>query len=160
MAGSFNQVILLGNLTRDIELKYTPSQTAVATFGIATNRSWTSPTGEKKEEVTFVDCEAWGKQAEVMKQYLTKGRAVFVQGRLKLDTWKDKNDGSNRSKLKVVVEEFRFVDGPRSGQSGPGPSAGDESGAPQVQTRSTRPSAPAAAHMDAAPEMDEKDIPF
>ncbi len=160
MAGSFNQVILLGNLTRDIELKFTPSNTAVGNFGVATNRTWTTPTGEKKEEVTFVDCEVWGKQAEIMKQYLAKGRAVFIQGRLKLDTWKDKTDGSNRSKLKVVVEEFRFVDGPRSGQSGPGGGgSGEMDGAPQVQTRSQRPS-PAAAAADLAPPIDENEIPF
>jgi single-strand DNA-binding protein len=122
MAGSFNKVILMGNLTRDIELRYTPNNTAVGNFGVAVNRQWKTPDGQTQEEVTFVDCEAWGKQAEIMSQYLNKGRRVFVEGRLKLDQWQDKNDGSKRSKLKVVVEEFRFVD------SKPGAGGGDGGG--------------------------------
>jgi single-strand DNA-binding protein len=125
MAGSFNKVILMGNLTRDIELRYTPSNTAVGNFGVAVNRSWKNPDGQVQEEVTFVDCEAWGKQAEIMSQYLAKGRRVFLEGRLKLDQWQDKNDGSKRSKLKVVVEEFRFVDAkPGAGGEGGGGGGG------------------------------------
>ena len=127
MAGSFNKVILMGNLTRDIELRYTPNNTAVGNFGVAVNRSWKTPDGQLQEEVTFVDCEAWGKQAEIMSQYLGKGRRVFVEGRLKLDQWQDKNDGSKRSKLKVVVEEFRFVDakpGAGGGEGGGGGGGG------------------------------------
>ncbi|MBC7835196.1 MAG: single-stranded DNA-binding protein [Phycisphaerales bacterium] len=125
MANSYNKVILMGNLTRDLELRYTPNNTAVANFGVAVNREWKSPDGQKNEEVTFVDCEAWGKQAEIMSQYLSKGRKVFLEGRLKLDTWKDKTDGSNRSKLKVVVEEFRFVDS-KPGAGGAGGGGGNE----------------------------------
>ena len=86
---SFNQVILLGNLTRDVELKHTPSNQAVANIGLAMNRQYQTREGERREETTFVDCEAWGRQAEVMAQYLSKGRPVFIQGRLKLDTWQD-----------------------------------------------------------------------
>src|SRR5687767_14946466 len=109
MAGNFNKVLLLGNLTRDPELRYTPSNMAVTTLGIAVNRRYKGQDGEMKEEVTFIDCDAWGRTAEVISQYLTKGRPIFIEGRLKLDQWQDK-DGGNRSKLKVVVENFQFVD--------------------------------------------------
>ncbi|MBC03636.1 MAG: single-stranded DNA-binding protein [Phycisphaerae bacterium] len=115
---SFNQVILLGNLTRDVELKHTPSNQAVANIGLAMNRQYQTRDGEKREETTFVDCEAWGRQAEVMAQYLSKGRPVFIQGRLKLDTWQDQQ-GQNRSKLKVVIENFQFVGGREGGGGAP-----------------------------------------
>ena len=116
---SFNQVILLGNLTRDIELRHTPSNQTVANIGLAVNRTFQTKDGEKREETTFVDCESWGRQAEVMAQYLSKGRPVLIQGRLKLDSWQDK-DGGNRSKLKVVVENFQFVGGREGGGNGGG----------------------------------------
>ena len=119
---SFNQVILLGNLTRDVELKHTPSNQAVANIGLAMNRQYQTRDGERREETTFVDCEAWGRQAEVMAQYLAKGRPVFIQGRLKLDTWQDQQ-GQNRSKLKVVIENFQFVGG-RDGGNGGGAQGG------------------------------------
>lgn len=115
---SFNQVILLGNLTRDVELRHTPSNQAVANIGLAMNRQFQTKDGERREETTFVDCEAWGRQAEVMAQYLSKGRPVFIQGRLKLDTWQDQQ-GQNRSKLKVVVENFQFVGGRDGGGNAP-----------------------------------------
>jgi single-strand DNA-binding protein len=105
---NFNKVLLVGNLTRDPELKHTPSNQTVAAIGIAVNRQYTTKDGEKREETTFVDCEAWGRQAEVMAQYLAKGRPVLLEGRLKLDQWQDK-DGNNRSKLKVVIENFQFL---------------------------------------------------
>ena len=114
---NYNKVLLMGRLTRDIELRYTPSNQAVANIGLAVNHRWRSKEGEQKEEVTFVDCEVWGRQAEVMSQYLSKGRPVFVEGRLKLDQWQDK-DGGNRSKLKVVVESFQFIDSRGEGNSG------------------------------------------
>ncbi|MAD20685.1 MAG: single-stranded DNA-binding protein [Planctomycetaceae bacterium] len=116
---SFNQVILLGNLTRDIELRHTPSNQTVANIGLAVNRTFQTKDGERREETTFVDCESWGRQAEVMAQYLSKGRPVLIQGRLKLDSWQDK-DGGNRSKLKVVVENFQFVGGREGGGGGGG----------------------------------------
>ncbi|MBL8763583.1 MAG: single-stranded DNA-binding protein [Phycisphaerae bacterium] len=125
MAGSYNKVILLGNLTRDVEVRYTPNNQAVATIGLAVNRRYQGADGERKEETTFVDCEAWGKTAETMGKYLAKGRPVFIEGRLKLDTWKDKTDGSNRSKLKVVVENFQFVDSRASGAGGGGGGGGE-----------------------------------
>ncbi len=106
---SFNSVTLLGNLTRDPELKTLAAGGAVANIGLAVNRRWKSSEGETKEEVTFVDCEAWGRTAELIGQYLTKGSACLIQGRLKYDTWDDK-DGSRRSRLKVVVEQVQFID--------------------------------------------------
>src|SRR5688572_7002918 len=124
MAGSFNRVFLMGNLTRDVELKYTQSNKAVANFGLAVNNRFKGADGTLKEEVTFVDCEAWGLTAESMSKYLAKGRPVFIEGRLKLDTWQDKNDGSNRSKLKVVVETFTFVDSRPGGEGGGGGGGG------------------------------------
>src|SRR6476469_3417380 len=99
---SFNKVILMGNLTRDPELRYTPKGTAVAQIGLAVNRQWKSESGEQKEEVTFINVDAWGRQAEVIAQYLKKGAPLFMEGRLKLDTWEDKNTKQKVSKLKVV----------------------------------------------------------
>ena len=103
---SFNRVILAGNLTRDPELRYTPKGTAVARIGLAVNRTWKSETGETKEEVTFIDVDAWGRQAEVIAQYLRKGRPLLMEGRLKLDQWEDKNTHQKQSKLKVVLESL------------------------------------------------------
>jgi single-strand DNA-binding protein len=120
---SFNQVILLGNLTRDPQLKYLPSQTPVAEFGLACNRKFKGPNGEDREDVTFVECAAFGKQAEVIHQYVTKGRPIFIQGRLKFDSWEDKQGGGKRSKLSVVVEQFQFI-GSRDGAGGPGGGGG------------------------------------
>ncbi len=116
---SYNKVLLMGNLTRDIELRYTPSNQAVANIGLAVNRTYKSKDGQNVEETTFVDCDAWGRTAEVMSQYLSKGRPVFIEGRLKLDQWQDK-DGGNRSKLKVVIENFHFVDSRGEGGGGSG----------------------------------------
>ena len=139
MAGNLNKVFLMGNLTRDIELKRTPSNnTAVANIGLAVNRQYRAG-DENREETTFVDCEAWGRTAEVMHQYLAKGRPVLVEGRLKLDQWQDR-DGNNRSKLKVVVENFQFVDS-RGGSGGGGGNA---------------PTASAPAHQS----VPEDEIPF
>ena len=106
---SYNKVLIMGNLTRDPELKQTPNNQSVAQIGIAMNRKFKDREGNMREETTFVDCEAWGRTAEVMAQYLSKGKPVFVDGRLKLDQWQDK-DGNNRSKLKVVIENFQFID--------------------------------------------------
>jgi single-strand DNA-binding protein len=116
---NFNKVLLVGNLTRDPELKSTPSNQSVAQIGLAVNRNYQTKEGEKREETTFVDCEAWGRTAEVMCQYLAKGRPVLVEGRLKLDQWQDK-DGNNRSKLKVVIENFQFLGGRGEGGQGGG----------------------------------------
>ena len=156
---NYNKVLLMGNITRDIEVRHLPtSNTAVAKIGIAVNRKWRDAAGELKEEVTFVDCEAFGKTAENISKFFSKGKPIFLEGRLKLDTWKDKTDGSNRSKLKVVIDTFEFVESRAGGGGG---------GAPSVQTRSQS-SAPAGAAAGrpapASPEgyepIQEEDIPF
>ena len=108
---NFNKVILLGNLTRDPELRYPPSGTAVAEFGLAVNRTWKGQNGEKREEATFVDCTAWARTAEVISEYCKKGSPLLVEGRLHLDSWEGK-DGQKRNKLKVVVENSQFVGAP------------------------------------------------
>jgi single-strand DNA-binding protein len=145
---NFNKVILAGNLTRDPELRYTPAGKAIAKFGMAINRNWTTETGEKKEEVTFVDIDSFGRQAEVISQYLKKGRPVLVEGRLKLDQWDDKQTGQKRSRLGVVLESFSFLDsGARGDSAGAAP-------APRP-----RPAAEPAPSEDAAPPA-EDDVPF
>src|SRR5437763_12199096 len=126
---SFNKVLLMGNLTRDPQLKYLPSQTAVAEFGLACNRRFKTQTGEDREEVTFVDCTAFGKQAEVINQYCTKGKPLFIEGRLKFDSWEDKQGGGKRSKLTVVIENFQFI-GSRDGGGGGGGGGASGGGAP------------------------------
>src|SRR5438067_2644428 len=121
---SLNKVMLIGNLTRDPEIKYTPKGTPIADIGLAVNRNYTTESGEKREEVTFVDVELWGRQAEVAAEYLKKGRPVFIEGRLKLDTWEDKQTGQKKSKLRVVGEGMQFL-GSREGGGGGG--GGEES---------------------------------
>ncbi len=132
---NYNKVILMGNLTRDPELKRTSNDMAVTQISIAVNRQYKDKNGEQVKETTYVDCEAWGRTAEVMAQYLSKGKPVFVEGRLKLDQWQDK-DGNNRSKLKMVIEKFEFID-----------SKGNQTPAP-----------PTATAVTTAPPPD--DIPF
>ncbi|HUI06679.1 MAG TPA: single-stranded DNA-binding protein [Verrucomicrobiae bacterium] len=112
---SYNKVLLMGNLTRDPEVRYTPKGTAIANLGLAVNRVYTTESGEQKEEVTFVDIEVWGRQAETAGQYLSKGRPVFVEGRLRLDSWEDKESGQKRNRLKVVAERVQFLGAPRGG---------------------------------------------
>lgn len=150
---NFNKVILAGNLTRDPELRYTPKGTAIARIGMAINRTWKSETGESKEEVTFVDADAFGRTAEVIAQYLKKGRPILVEGRLKLDQWEDKNTKQKVSKLRVVVEGFQFLDSGRGGDGAPGDGA-----------RSNRSSAPAQSVPEPAepeaPAPEEDDVPF
>ncbi len=107
---NFNKVILLGNLTRDPQLSYLPSQTPVVEFGLAINRKWTAQDGSQRDETCFVDCQMYGKRAEVINKYLKKGNPLFVEGRLKFDSWQAQ-DGSKRSKLRVFVENFEFISG-------------------------------------------------
>lgn len=159
---NLNRVMLMGNLTRDIELKTIGTGNSVARIGMAINRSWTSPDGEKKEEVTYVDCEAWGKQAEVMAKYLSKGRPVYIEGRLKLDQWQDKETGANRTAMRVVVEGFQFIDS--KGGAGGGGGGGGEGDERPARSSAPRSSAPAsggrAPAKPAAEPMDPDDIPF
>jgi single-strand DNA-binding protein len=114
----FNKVLLMGNLTRDPQLSYTPNQTAVVDFGLAVNRRWTARGGEKKDETCFVDCRAFGRLAENINKYMSKGRPLFVEGRLTFDTW-TAQDGSKRSKHRVTVENFRFLPGTPGAGGGP-----------------------------------------
>ena len=118
MAG-YNKVILMGNLTRDPELKTLPSQTVVCDFALAVNRRWKDASGEDREEVLFIDCAAFGKQGETFATYLRKGRPVHVEGRLKLDRWED-NEGRRHSKIRVIVEQFRFVGSAKADANAPG----------------------------------------
>jgi single-strand DNA-binding protein len=147
----------MGNITRDIELKYTQNNQAVATVGLAVNRKYKGADGQLKEDVTFVDCDAWGKTAEMISQYFAKGRPIFIEGRLRLDTWKDKQDGSNRSKLKVVIENFQFVDSKPGGGAGGNGTPGGTRPVPQG-----RPAGAPAAAGEAPPyePIEEDDIPF
>jgi len=107
---NFNKVLLMGNLTREPQLSYTPNQTAVVDFGLAVNRKWTSRDGEKKDETCFVDCRAFGRTAENINKYMSKGRPLFVEGRLTFDSWTSQ-DGTKRSKHRVTVENFQFLPG-------------------------------------------------
>jgi len=149
---SFNKVILLGNLTRDPEVRYTPKGTAVTDLGLAVNRTYTADNGEKREEVTFVDVTFWGRTAEVAGEYLKKGRPVFVEGRLQLDSWDDKQSGQKRTKLKVIGENMQMLGAPRGGGSG----GGDEESS--GGSRSSRPAPPPKASAPSQPDDDE--IPF
>jgi len=119
---NFNKVYLIGNLTRDPELRVTPKGTAICQFGLAVNRQFKDESGSVRDETTFVDIEAWGRQGETISKYCTKGRPLFVEGRLKFDQWEDKTSGQKRSKLKVVLEGFQFLggrgDGEGQGQDG------------------------------------------
>jgi single-strand DNA-binding protein len=114
---NFNKVLLMGNLTRDPQLSYTPNQTAVVDFGLAVNRRWKGQDGENKEETCFVDCRAFGRTAENINKYLTKGRPLFIEGRLTFDSW-TAQDGTKRSKHRVTVENFQFLGAPPAGTAG------------------------------------------
>lgn len=154
---SFNQVILLGNLTRDPQLRYIPaSNTPVVDFGLACNRKFKAANGEEREEVTFVDCSAFGKTAEVINQYCQKGKALFVQGRLKLDQWEDKQGGGKRSKLSVVVENFQFVGGREEGGGQRVDRGGGMDQTRSGPSREEEPAPPSAFLGD----LKEADIPF
>ncbi len=145
---NFNKVILAGNLTRDPELRYTPKGTAVAKIGLAINRNWRTETGEQKEEVTFVDVDAFGKTAETIGQYFKKGRPILIEGRLRYETWEDKQSNQKRSKLGVVMENFQFMDSNRAEGGGDAPRS--------------RPAPPARAEGSSsdAPPPEDDDVPF
>jgi single-strand DNA-binding protein len=158
--GNYNKVILIGNLTRDPELRYTPKGTAVAKIGVAINRTWRTESGETKEEVTFVDVDAFGRQAETLGQYMKKGRPILIEGRLRLDTWEDKQTSQKRSRLGVVLEAFQFLDygGARSA---------DDSAPAEPRPRPAPASPPPASAPPSAPAAEpseestgEDDVPF
>ena len=130
---NFNKIILAGRLTRDPEMTYLPTnQTPVTAFGIAVNRKWKGQDGQKKEDVMFIDCRIFGKQAETFKQYMSKGKAILIEGRLQLDRWEDQS-GQKRSKHLIIVERFQFVGGDPQGQQGSQAASGGQNAAPAYQ---------------------------
>lgn len=157
---NLNKVILIGNLTRDPELRVTPGGLSICKFGLAVNRNFTDKEGNKREETTFVDIDSFGKQAETLSKYMSKGSPLLVEGRLKLDQWEDKKSGEKRNKLGVVVENFQFLGGPRdgSGEGGgaPGGSRDSDGGNYEKTSPPPRTAAPAPAAQD---DIDE-DVPF
>jgi|GEM_PF-80980 len=160
-----NKVMLIGNLTRDPEVRYTPKGTAVTDIGMAINRIRTGDNGERIEETTYVDVTLWGRQAELAGQYLGKGRSVYIEGRLQLDTWDDKNTGQKRSKLRVVGENMQFIGGPNQGGGGGGQGAPQSGSSAPRQQQQTPPqqSAPPQQGGAAASNVDfddDDDIPF
>lgn len=150
MALNLNRVLLAGNLTRDPQIRFLANEKAVAEFGLAINRKFKDANGQLKEETTFVDVETWGRTAELVGQYLTKGRGCFVEGRLKLDSWDDKESGQKRSKLRVVADNVQFTD---SKGDGPVRPRGDEAqgDAGDARPAPARPVAPAAGGDDEPP---------
>lgn len=140
---NLNKVMLIGNLTRDPEVRYTPKGSAVTDVGLAINRSYTLDDGQRREETTFVDITFWGRQAEVIGEYMKKGRPMYVEGRLNLDQWEDKTSGQTRTKLKVVGENFQFLGGRDDSPGGGGQSYGG--GQPQQQ----------APHYSSAPPQEQ-----
>jgi single-strand DNA-binding protein len=156
---NLNRVLLIGNLTRDPEVRYTPKGTAVTEIGLAINRVHTGEDGEKKEEVTFVDVTLWARQAEVAGQYLKKGRPVFIEGRLQLDSWDDKQTGQKRSRLRVVAENFQLLGSRQDAESASSASGSFSTSAPR---RPPTTSAPQARPEPRDPDLDTEpdDIPF
>ncbi len=164
---SFNKVLLVGNLTRDPQVRYTPGGTAVAEIGLAVNRSWfDKQANQRREETTFVDITLWGRQAEVAGEYLAKGRSVLIEGRLQLDQWEDKTSGEKRSKLKVVAENMQMMGGrgegvgPDSGGS-PGGGRGRGGNTSRGSSPSRETYSPADSFYDSPPEnIPDDDVPF
>lgn len=156
---NFNKVYLIGNLTRDPELRVTPKGTAICQFGMAVNRQFKDESGAMRDDTTFVDIEAWGKQGETVAKYCTKGKPLFVEGRLKFDQWEDKTSGQKRSKLKVVLEGFQFLgSGQREGGAGAGGGEFDQTSSPE--RHAPPPRGPAAGAKPPATENLDEDVPF
>jgi len=169
---NLNKVMLIGNVTRDPEIRYTPKGTALTELTLAVNRRYTGDNGEKREEVTFIDVTLWGKTAEVAAEYLKKGRPLFVEGRLRMDSWEDKQTGQKRSKLGVVGENIEFLN---SREGGPGGGGGGSQGGeydeeprssrpasrpPQQSRPQGRPATPPKAPVDPDLDVEGDDIPF
>jgi single-strand DNA-binding protein len=151
-----NKVFLIGNLTRDPELRVTPKGTAICQFGLAVNRQFKDESGQTRDETTFVDIEAWGKQGELVSKYLTKGSPAMVEGRLKLDQWEDKTSGQKRSKLKIVLDNVQFLGRPGGGAPAAGAEEGGQPASPERHAppaRGEKPAAPASTNVD-------EDVPF
>jgi len=156
-----NKVFLIGNLTRDPELRVTPKGTAICQFGIAVNRQFKDESGATRDETTFVDIEAWGKQGELVSKYLTKGSLAMVEGRLKLDQWEDKTSGQKRSKIKVVLDNVQFLStrGGAGGGGGGGAAAAPADGIDQTTPERHSPP-PRGNPKPAAQEHLDEDVPF
>lgn len=156
---NLNKVLLLGNLTRDPELRYTPKGTAVTDIGLAVNRVWNNEQGQRQEETTFIDVTLWGRQAELAQQYLSKGRGVFIEGRLQMDSWEDKQTGQKRTKLKVVGEGLQFLpDGRAGGNAAAGSGAPPRAARPQHEPSPGEPTPSDPA--DPGNIDDDDEIPF
>ena len=158
---SLNKVLLMGNLTRDPELRVTPKGTSICQFSLAINRQFKMESGESREEVIYVDVEAWGKQGETIAKYVTKGRPLYVEGRLRLDQWEDKNTKEKRSRMKVVLEQFQFLgEGRGGGGGGGGSSSGDydQTGGSAPERHSPPPRTGGAK--PASQENLDEDVPF
>ena len=160
---NLNKVMLIGNVTRDPEIKYTPKGSAVTDLGIAVNRVFTPEGGERREETTFVDVTLWGRQAEIAGEYCKKGRSIYIEGRLQLDSWEDKTSGQKRSKLRVVGENFQLL-GPRPGGSGGGSHSAGEEEYSERPARREQPSSGGGfsrgSNTAPQPPIEEDDIPF
>ncbi len=164
---NLNKVMIIGNLTRDPELKYTPKGSAIAEIGVAVNRNYTTDSGEKREETTFVDIVLYGRLAEIAGEYLKKGRSAYFEGRLKLDTWDDKQTGQKRSKMRIVGESLQLLGGREGGRDNSSHSGGGEFDEADraVRRPPPRPSSserPAQNRPPADPDLDVEhdDIPF
>jgi single-strand DNA-binding protein len=163
---SLNKVLLMGNLTRDPELRVTPKGTPICQFSLAINRQFKMESGESREEVIYVDVEAWGKQGETIAKYVTKGRPLYVEGRLRLDQWEDKNTKEKRSRMKVVLEQFQFLGDSRGGGAGggaPAPASDYDQtggGSPERHAPPPRASSGGPAKPAAGGDQVEEDVPF
>jgi|SRR5690606_15221571 len=157
---NLNRVLLIGNLTRDPELRVTPKGTAICQFGLAVNRSFKDESGQTREETTFIDIEAWGRQGETISKYCTKGRPLFVEGRLRLDQWEDKASGQKRSRMKVVLENFQFLGGRGDGAPGGGQSSGGDDYDQSPERHSPPSRAASSRPAPAQPDTLDEDVPF
>lgn len=156
---SLNKVLLMGNLTRDPELRVTPKGTSICQFSLAINRQFKMESGETREEVTYVDIEAWGKQGETIAKYCTKGRPLYVEGRLRLDQWEDKNTKEKRSRMKVVLDQFQFLGDSRGGGGPASPSSEfDQTGGGSPERNSPPPRS--GGPKPASQENLDEDVPF
>ncbi len=151
--------MIMGNITRDIELRYTPKGTAVTDLGLACNRVRMGDDGQKIEEVTYIDVTMWGKQAELVNQYLAKGSPIFIDGRLQTDSWTDKETGKQRSRLKVVGESMQFIGGPSGGGGGGNSNGGQQQRPPQQQQPQPQGGSPAQPQQQQAPSQPQGGSP-
>ena len=160
MSSSFNKVILMGNLTRDPELRVTPNGVNICKIGIATSRRYKTQSGEEREETTFIDVDSFGRQAEVISKYFTKGKPILIEGRLRYDQWESKT-GEKRSKLTVILENFQFVGNRQDNELSEGNSY--EQYAPPQRGQASKATEATGAPRDKSasnPDVEEDDVPF